>query len=183
MLGAFAIATTVAGAFGVGCSSSSDNNPGTPSNDASSNADGTSPGDDGSTIQDSGPTCAVDASLTAFAASDAAGSECAQCFNTMCQSAINTCAHDCTCIDVFTCIGEAGTLDTSSIVGLGLQCAGNLATLANDPGISALSDCVRGPCSAVCGPLLPMDAGGDGSSATTSDGGDAGTADATPDGG
>jgi hypothetical protein len=148
-----------------------------------------------------GGGCYVDASLAVFAASDAAGADCAACVQTNCQPAITTCANDCTCIGFFTCVADAGTLSmglSQATQAAVFACAGpSPGTLIQTPGLSALLQCLQGPCNSICSELVdagvdapvgaseaapetgPGDAGADPDAATT----DARVTDAGADGG
>jgi hypothetical protein len=125
---------------------------------------------------DAPASCHVDASLTAFAASDAAGAGCAACVQTMCQSDIEACSSSCTCIGLFTCLADAGVSATSltgnsaalmNCLPAGLTSAG---ALLNDPGIQGVYNCFSNTCGTQCANLLPTDGGIDGG-ATTEAGG------------
>ena len=145
--------------------------------------------------------CYVDASLAGFASSDAAGAGCAACVQASCQPAIVTCSTDCTCIDFFGCVADAGTI-ASGISPATQQaasaCAGNSpGALLLNPGLHALLQCFQGPCASVCSPSTEggadddaagptgdaaSDAAAPADATTAGDaGGDAGTADAASD--
>jgi hypothetical protein len=149
----------VGAATAAGCSSSSTNEPaGTP--DAAA---------------DTASTCRVDASLTVFAASDAAGAGCAACVQAHCLDRIQTCASDCACIALFDCVADSGAATglTPAAVAATTACAGpNPASLLQDPGLQGLLACFQGVCSDSCS--APSDAGED--AATDADAGDAGNA-------
>jgi hypothetical protein len=146
-------AVLLAIAVGIGCSSSS---PQPEAPDAG--------------IVDAG--CHVEASLAVFASSDAAGAGCAACVQTNCQPAIVTCSSDCTCIDFFGCVADAGTI-ASGISPATQQaasaCAGNSpGALLLDPGLNDLLQCFQGPCASVCS--ASGDGGaGDGAAGPTDD--------------
>jgi hypothetical protein len=167
LVASLAITSAAAGALAAlasGCSSSS--SPASP--DASTDASLSDAGIDAEVAQGDG-ACHVDASLTAFAESDASAAPCAKCVNESCSMAIQTCASDCTCISLFQCLADAGV----AAMGLGsagtaaASCAGSdaLNFLLNNPGVSGLVNCVQGPCAAACpadgGPVVlpPADAG------------------------
>jgi hypothetical protein len=147
-------------ALAAGCSSSSSgSSPDAATGDSSVEA---SPAAEAGQPQADG-ACYVDASLTAFAESDASAAPCAKCVNENCDVAIQTCASDCTCISLFQCLADAGV----AAMGLGSAgtaaagCAGSNALnfLLNNPGVSGLVSCVQGVCASACpadgGPVLP----------------------------
>jgi hypothetical protein len=182
-LGISALVMVGAGGIEAGCSSSSSSSP-PAGDDASTPVDGS--GGDGAPA-----TCHVDASLTAFAASDAAGAGCAACVQTMCSDGINACSNSCTCVGLFSCLADAGvsatglTSDPGALAGCvpgGISSAG---MLLNDPGVQGLYMCLTVTCSDQCATVLPAtDAGTDGGGAvdagttadtgTTTDAGDGG---------
>ncbi len=136
-------------------------------------------------MQDAG--CYVDASLSAFAASDAAGAGCAACVQNSCTTGIKACSTSCTCITLFTCLADAGV--TASGLGASTAAVGNcvpgglasLPGLLNDPGIQGVYQCFTVTCASACGGVL-LEGGAPGD-----DGGEAGTPQdagaSTPDGG
>jgi hypothetical protein len=139
---------------------------------------------------DTGSTCRVDASLTVFAASDAAGAGCAACVQANCLDRIQTCASDCACIALFDCVADSGAATglTPAAVAATTACAGpNPASLLQDPGLNGLLSCFEGVCSDSCS--TPSDAGRDAATdaaASPADASDAGSAtdaaaDAPPD--
>jgi len=99
LIGISAVAAVAAGGLAVGCgSSSSPSAAGAPSSDASTEA--------ASSAEDAG--CYFDASFSMFAASDAAGAGCAACVQNSCTTGIKACSTSCTCINLFTCLADAG---------------------------------------------------------------------------
>ncbi len=137
--------------------------------------------------------CTVDASLTAFAASDASAAGCAACVNSMCSAAITTCSSECLCINLFSCLADAGVaatgLGTGSFVALSQCIPGGLAGatgLLTDPGLAGIYTCLTMTCGDECAPATeggtpeagtPPEAGPDGGAdagATASDAGDSG---------
>jgi len=116
--------------------------------------------------------CYVDASLSGFAASDAAGADCAACVQSHCQPAIVTCSSDCTCINFFGCVADAGTVSTGisvATMNAAAACAGNSpGMLLLDPGLNALLTCFQGPCQSICSPEAGA---GDEAAAPTDDAG------------
>jgi hypothetical protein len=149
--------------------------------------DASTEGPESSTV-DAG--CYVDASLTMFAASDAAGAACAACVNTMCGNAIASCETDCTCDHLFECLADAGISATdlaASISAVSGCIPGGLtstASLLSDQGVKGVYNCFTVTCMSACAVALPSDAGDAAATATSDDGatGDA-AATATPDGG
>jgi hypothetical protein len=137
---------------------------------------------------DTASTCRVDASLSVFAASDAAGAGCAACVQVHCLDRIMTCASDCACIALFDCVADSGAATglTPAAVAATTACAGpNPASLLQDPGLQGLLTCFEGVCSDSCS--APSDAGPDaaatdasGDAASPADAGDAGDTDAPP---
>lgn len=175
--GISAVALLEAGGISAGCGSSSSQ----PGVVAPPDASPPRPADAG---------CYVDASLTMFAASDAAGAGCAACVNTMCGSAVTSCATDCTCISLFECLLDAGYSATdfqtslinaiSGCVPGGLTAAGDLL---HDQAVKSVYNCFAVTCLPECS--LPLD-GGDAAAASSVDGeaeGDAGPAADAADGG
>ena len=81
--------------------------------------------------------CYVDASFSMFAASDAAGAGCAACVQDHCTTGIKACSTSCTCINLFTCLADAGI----SASGLGSQQPRRGRTTASrrpdEPGVAA----------------------------------------------
>ena len=120
---------------------------------------------------DADASCRVDASLTMFASSDAAGSDCAACVQANCLAAVDTCSVDCTCIGFFVCVADAGTVATGISQATQLAASNCVAnspgTLLNDPGLRALLQCFQGPCETVCS--APSEAGGGGEDASADD--------------
>jgi hypothetical protein len=147
-VGAGALATLASG-----CSSSS--SPASP--DASTDGSLADTGIDAEVAQGDG-ACHVDASLTAFAESDASAAPCAKCVNLSCAGAIETCASDCTCIALFQCLADAGVaaMGLGSAASAAASCAGSDAlSLLNNPGVSGLVTCLQTTCAAAC----PADGG------------------------
>jgi hypothetical protein len=143
----------IAASGGAGCSSSS--SPATQP-DASSDT-GTEPSSDASGVM----TCRVDASLTVFAQSDASAAGCAACVNVNCMTAINACASDCTCINLFECLADSGVATTGlNRLGDALRsCSGGSGTaLLQNPGIRSLGDCLQNTCAPACGDILDASA-------------------------
>jgi hypothetical protein len=177
ILGVSTVAAVAVGALAGGCSSSS---PAPPPADAAPDVE----------AQEAG--CSVDADLTSFAMSDASAAGCAACVKNMCGTDISNCASDCTCISLFSCLGDAGAaasgFGVSSVAALG-QCvpggfAGVPALLAANTGIRGIFTCFGATCADECSP--PSDeagppAGDAGEAGTTTpeagitDAGDAGT--------
>ncbi len=158
-IGVSAVAALAAGALAVGCSSSSSSAPAT-NNDASTETGG----EDGS--------CHVDADLTAFAESDAAGSECAACVKTNCMAGIMACSTSCACINLFTCLADGGVsasnLGTSGAAALAACVPSNIKTASSllmDPGISGVFTCFTATCSDACSAVISGGDGGDDGSA------------------
>jgi len=170
MLGTLALTAAIASAVGTGCSSSSDDGGNTGNNDAGSTGNDAT-ADTGSSTGDDAEVCSVDASLTAFAASDASGSQCAACFDSMCHDAIQACANDCTCIKIFSCIADAGTLDINSLATVGLSCAaGDITALVSNSALMGLTTCATSTCKNACGTLVaPPDSGSTDAGTTTTD--------------
>ncbi len=134
-----AAASLGAAAAAAGCSSSSSGGPGP--------VDAGSPSD---------AACYVDASLSVFASSDAAGAPCAECVAEMCYGAVQMCAIDCACINFFTCVADSGVA-VNGFTPMAIQaatiCAGSqAAVLENDPAVRGLSTCLGNTCSGVCMP-------------------------------
>ncbi len=96
LIGTSVIAALAAGGVAAGCSSSSSTPTAGP--DASSEA----------AAEDAG--CYVDASFSMFAASDAAGAGCAACVQANGTAGIKACSTSCQCINLFTCLADAGRL-------------------------------------------------------------------------
>jgi hypothetical protein len=181
-LGISAVAALAGGNLAAGCGSNSSSPPAPRTQDASAE------GPETSTVDAS---CYVDASLTMFAASDAAGAGCAACVSTMCGSAITTCETDCTCIGLFECLADAGASandlgSTSSAFG---QCVpGGItssASLLADRGIKDVYNCFTVTCLSACAVASPQLDAGDAEAAASPEGGATGDAGATapPEGG
>jgi hypothetical protein len=185
--GLSAAAAVAGGATAAGCGSSS-STPGA-ADDASTRGDTGATVDTGAPTNDGPNTCYVDASLTAFAASDAAGAGCAACVNTMCGTAISSCSTDCSCISLFGCLADAGIsggdLGANSLAAAAGCIPGGLTSataLLNDPGINDVYTCFTVTCASACAlpsPDASVDAGmtGDNDAGATTDSGVA------PDGG
>ena len=174
ILGLSGVAAVAAGVLAGGCSSSS---PAQAPADAAPEA---------AALEAS---CTVDADLTAFAMSDASAAGCAACVNSMCGTDISSCASDCTCISLFSCLADAGVAATGvgvgSVAALG-QCVpggfGNLTSLESNAAIRGIFTCFGVTCSDECTPVGEAgppagDAGEAGTSpeAGSTDAGDAGT--------
>jgi|ERR1019366_754236 hypothetical protein len=149
------VATTVfvmAAAIAAGCSSSSSAPPASVA-DASPEAD-----DDGG-----GPNgCHVDASLTVFAESDASAAGCASCINDNCNQSVLTCASDCVCINLFTCLFDFDASTDATAAEAVNACAGKSGlSLLNNPGVRGLANCYSGPCLTPCGAVFAVDGGDD----------------------
>jgi hypothetical protein len=155
------VAALAAGALAVGCSSSSSSAP--PGNNDASTETG---------AEDA--SCHVDADLTAFAESDAAGSECAACVRANCMAGIMACSTSCACINLFTCLADGGVsasnLDTSGAAALMACVPSNIKTassLLKDPGISGVLTCFTATCSDACSAVISaLDGGDDGGGST-----------------
>ncbi len=168
-LGVSAIAALTAGVVAAGCSSSSP----TPATgpDASSEA----------AAEDAG--CYVDASFSMFAASDAAGAGCAACVQDKCTVGIKACSMSCQCINLFSCLADAGVTATgigaNSQAAVGQCVPGGLksaGSLLNDPGIQGVYQCFTATCVNECGAVLEAGAEDGGPSGDTgTDTTDAGT--------
>ena len=131
---------------------------------------------------DTASTCRVDASLSVFAASDAAGAGCAACVQANCLDRIMSCASDCACLALFDCVADsdAATGLTPAAVAATTACAGpNPASLLQDPGLQGLLTCFQGVCSDSCS--APSDGGED--AAADASPGDAAISDAADSGG
>jgi hypothetical protein len=176
ILGFSAVAAVAAGAFAGGCSSSSSPPPAPPADAAPD-------------VEAQEASCSVDADLTAFAMSDASAAGCAACVKDMCGTDISSCASDCTCISLFSCLADAGVaasgVGVGSIAALG-QCVpggfGNLTSLESNAAIRGIFTCFGVTCADECAPATdagPTEAGpteaGPSPEASTPDGGDAGT--------
>jgi hypothetical protein len=180
--GISAVAALAGGNLAAGCGSNSSSPPAPTTQDASAN------GPETSTVDVS---CYVDASLTMFAASDAAGAGCAACVNALCAGAITSCETDCTCIGLFECLYDAGTsasnLGTNSSA-FGQCVPGGItssASLLADRGIKDVYNCFTVTCLSECsGASPPLDAG-DAAAAASPEGGASDDAGATtpPEGG
>jgi hypothetical protein len=179
ILGLSAVAAVAAGAFVGGCSSSS--SPTQPASGADAAPD----------VEAQEASCSVDADLTTFAMSDASAAGCAACVKDMCGTDISSCASDCTCISLFSCLADAGVAATGvsagSVAALG-QCVpggfGNLTSLESNTAIRGIFTCFGVTCADECSPPSPEagppegDAGEAGTTspeAGSTDGGDAGT--------
>jgi hypothetical protein len=176
LIGISAVAAAAAGSVAVGCSSSSSPPAAAPPEDASTEA--------ASSTVDAG--CYVDASFSAFAASDAAAAGCAACVQNSCTTGIKACSTSCTCINLFTCLADAGIaatgLGANSLAAVENCVPGGLASAAsllNDPGVQGVYQCFTVTCASACGSVLeagaPEGDGGEDGAATTTDGGDAST--------
>jgi hypothetical protein len=180
-IGVSTVAALAAGALAVGCSSSSSSAPAT-NNDASTET-GAEGGEDAS--------CHVDADLTAFAESDAAGSECAACVKANCMAGIMACSTSCACINLFTCLADGGVsasnLGTSGAAALAACVPSNIKTASSllmDPGISGVFTCFTATCSDACSSVISgLDGGDDGSAAEGGGSTDGGTIADAADGG
>jgi hypothetical protein len=174
VFGCSAVTALAAGGMAVGCGSSSSSAPPPATNVPDASVEASAP-------EDAGPTsCHVDASLTMFAESDAAGAGCAACVNAMCSANINACANSCTCINLFECLADAGisasNLGTGSVGAVAGCVPGGLTSagaLLNDPGVMGVYSCFTATCATECAAVLP-DAGVDGATTTDDGGGDAG---------
>jgi hypothetical protein len=159
LLGISATALVTVGGFAAGCSSSSSPAPAS-AEDASSEA--AAPANDAG----SSTTCHVDASLAAFAATDAAAAGCAVCVQTMCTDAISSCSSSCACISLFNCLADAGVSgsDLSSNSGAFSACVPadimKAMQLLQDPGINSVYTCFTATCSDQCSAVLPTPEGG-----------------------
>jgi hypothetical protein len=174
-----AVAALAAGGVAAGCSSSSSSGPsGSGGQDASTEA---APSGDGE-------ACFVDASLAAFAESDAAGSTCAACAQTSCAPGIKQCESDCICSGFFSCLADAGVSATGQGANSGAAVAACVPSgftsesqLLNNGGISAIYECLTVTCATPCGPLVPTVDGGEAGTTedagAPADGGDAATGD------
>jgi hypothetical protein len=174
------ISAAVCFAFALAAAACSSSSPSAGGADASSEAasDAAVGDEDGG----SSPTCYIDASLSAFAASDASAAGCAACVQASCHPAITTCETDCTCINFFTCLADSGVATSglgssgSSVVNM---CAGSaVLTVYNDPGVKGLADCLSDTCATACSGIL--DAGSVDDDATPEAGA---SIDASPDAG
>jgi hypothetical protein len=121
--------------------------------------------------------CFVDASLTVFASSDASAAGCAACVQLNCRPAITTCATDCTCINLFSCLADSGVAMTglgSAAAAAVTACSGNSGiALLQNPGVMGLVNCLSDPCSTACSAVL--EAGADDSAAPSEAGAPADT--------
>jgi hypothetical protein len=166
-IGVSTVAALAAGALAVGCSSSSSSPPAT-NNDASTETGGGG-GEGGEDA-----SCHVDADLTAFAESDAAGSECAACVRANCTAGIMACSTSCACINLFTCLADGGVsasnLGTSGAAALAACVPSNIKTASSllmDPGISGVFTCFTATCSDACSAVISaLDGGDDGGGST-----------------
>jgi hypothetical protein len=135
----------VAAAGGAGCSSSS-----APATEPDASEEAAS---DASGVM----ICRVDASLSVFAESDASAAGCALCVGEQCLTAITTCATDCTCINLFTCLADSGVATVGlNMVGEAVRaCAGGAGTaLLDNPGVRGVADCLQGVCATACSAVL-----------------------------
>lgn len=146
---AVSAAVSIPAAFAAGCGSSS----AAPAGGADASAEAAL--DDAGTIPNA---CYVDASLTAFAESDASAAGCAACVNASCSGAITKCATDCICINLFTCLTDSGVVMSgtgSAIAAAVTACSGSLGlTLLKNPGVQGLVNCLSGTCSTPCSAVL-----------------------------
>ncbi len=155
LLGISAMSLVAVGGIAAGCSSSSSGTP-QPAEDGSTEA----AGDDGSTV------CHVDASLAAFASSDAAGAGCAACVQSMCSAGIMACSNSCTCVSLFSCLADAGVSAsglTTDFSALGACVPGGISSagmLLNDPGVMGVYSCFTVTCADQCASLVPTPEGG-----------------------
>jgi hypothetical protein len=161
LVGISASASVTAALVAAGCGSSSAT-PGANSPDSSAEASAT---DDGGGTG----ACFVDASLTVFASSDASAAGCAACVQLNCSPAITTCASDCTCINLFSCLADSGVAMSglgSAAAAVVTACSGSSGiALLQNPGVKGLVDCLSDPCATACNAVL--DAGADDSAAPT----------------
>jgi hypothetical protein len=169
LVGISASAPVMATLVAAGCSSSSAT-PTAPAGDDATSLDSSA---EAAASDDGGGTgaCFVDASLTVFASSDASAAGCAACVQLNCSPAITTCASDCTCINLFSCLADSGV----AMSGLGsaaaaavTACSGNSGiALLQNPGVKGLVDCLSDPCATACNAVL--DAGVDDDSVAPSE--------------
>jgi hypothetical protein len=159
LIGISAMAALAAGGVAAGCSSSSAAPAAAP--DASTEA----------AAEDAG--CYVDASFSMFAASDAAGAGCAACVQNNCTTGIRACSTSCQCINLFTCLADAGIsatgLGANSLAAVGNCVPGGLksaGSLLNDPGIQGVYQCFTATCMNECGAVLEAGALSDDGGAT-----------------
>jgi hypothetical protein len=158
LVGISASAWVTAALVAAGCSSSS----ATPTGDDAASPDSST---EASASDDEGGTgaCFVDASLTVFASSDASAAGCAACVQLNCSPAITTCASDCTCINLFSCLADSGVAMSalgSAAAAAVTACSGNSGiALLQNPGVKGLVDCLSDPCATACNAVL--DAGDD----------------------
>jgi hypothetical protein len=158
------MAAVAAGGVAAGCSSSSSGPSGSNSPDASPEAAASGDGE---------ANCFIDASLAAFAESDAAGSSCAACVQMNCATGIQSCESDCTCSAFFSCLADAGVSASGQGANSGAAVSACVPSgftsesqLLSNPGINAVYQCFTVTCATPCAPLVP-----------TVDGGEAGTTD------
>lgn len=133
--------------LGQGCSSDTEDN--TTTQDASTGD--ALPKQDVQTVQDSAPTCDVDADLTTFAPTDAslndAGASvglCVGCMRQSCSSGIAQCNDDCECtravVKFYDCMSAGGSLEKcgqQSFIGL----QGTSGAIAQTLGLCMLQFC------------------------------------------
>jgi hypothetical protein len=173
------MAAVAAGGVAAGCSSSSSSNPSGPSPDASTEA---------APSGDVDANCFIDASLAAFAESDAAGSSCAACVQMNCASGIQSCESDCTCAGFFSCLADAGVSASGQGANSGAAVAACVPSgftsesqLLMNTGINAVYQCFTVTCATPCAPLVPTIDGGEAGTTddagTSADGGDAAAGD------
>jgi hypothetical protein len=182
-LGISVVALPAAGGITAGCGSSS-----TPPATPTTTHDASTPVAEAS--------CYVDASLTAYAKSDAAGAGCAACVNDMCESAIASCSTDCTCINLITCLlgASVSTMDfqASAISAISGCVPGGLTAawdLLNNQAVKSVYNCFTVTCLSACSVADGGDAAAMGGGATddtgaapdVADGGAVGDAGPTPD--
>jgi hypothetical protein len=131
----------------------------------------------------SASVCHVEASLAGYAASDATAASCAACINDNCNDAVQACASDCVCINLFSCLLDTDATTSAAASETISVCAGNSGlSLLSNPGVRGLANCYSGPCLAPCSMVFPVDASADGPSEAaesgSNDGGDAAVVDA-----
>jgi len=114
-------------------------------------------------VDDGGPNgCHVDASLTVFAESDASAAGCASCINDNCNPAVLTCASDCVCINLFTCLFDFdASADATAAEAVNFCAGASGLSLLNNPGVRGLANCYSGPCLAPCSAVFAVDGGDD----------------------
>jgi hypothetical protein len=165
LVGISASASVAAALVAAGCSSSSAT-PAAGGPDSSTEAAASDAAGDTDAGGGTG-ACFVDASLTVFASSDASAAGCAACVQLNCRPAITTCATDCTCINLFSCLADSGVAMTglgSAAAAAVTACSGNSGiALLQNPGVMGLVNCLSDPCSTACSAVL--EAGADDSAA------------------